>query len=166
MEAGQGCRCGDAAVLSPEEQQVRLVLQHHPCDKEYLIPILQDVQDVIGFLPTPAMVQIGRHLGMRSAAVYGVATFYNQFRLEPVGTHVIHLCRGTACHVRGSGRILQVLETELGVRAGRTTRDGVFTLQTVACLGCCGLAPVMMIDEEAHGRLDPKRVAKILAAYK
>lgn len=165
MEAGHGC-CSDAAVLTPEEAQVRLVLQRHPCDREYLIPILQDVQDIVGYLPSTAMMQIGRHLGMRSASVYGVATFYNQFRLEPIGRHLIHLCRGTACHVRGSGKILQVLEAELGVKAGRTTRDGIFTLQTVACLGCCGLAPVMMIDEEAHGRLDPKRVARILTAYK
>ncbi len=165
MDAGTGC-CSGATLLSAEEEQVRVVLQRHPCDREYLIPILQDVQDSLGFLPTSAMIQVGRHLGVRSTAVYGVATFYNQFRLEPVGRHVIHLCRGTACHVRGSGRLLQVLEAELGIKAGRTTRDGAFTLQTVACLGCCGLAPVLMIDEEAHGRLEPKRIAKILAAYK
>ncbi len=160
--------CKDCASdpLTSEDVLMDAVLKRHPQDQEYLIPILQDVQDSIGFLPTTAMVRIGQHLGMRSAAVYGVATFYNQFRLEPVGKHVIHLCRGTACHVRGSGVILQVLESELGIRNGRTTRDGVFTLQTVACLGCCGLAPVMMIDEEAHGRLEPKRIAKILAAYR
>ncbi len=165
MGAGTGC-CSGATLLNAEEAQVQAVLQRHPCDREYLIPILQDVQDALGYLPTSAMIQVGRHLGIRSTAVYGVATFYNQFRLEPVGRHVIHLCRGTACHVRGSGRLLQVLEAELGIKAGRTTRDGAFTLQTVACLGCCGLAPVMMIDEEAHGRLEPKRIAKILAAYK
>lgn len=164
MDAGHGC-CSDTAVLTPDELQIRAVLLRHPSDKEYLIPILQDVQEAIGYLPSTAMTQIGRHLGMRTASVYGVATFYNQFRLEPVGRHVIHLCRGTACHVRGSGRILQALEAELGIKNGRTTRDGVFTLQTVACLGCCGLAPVMMIDEEAHGRLDPKRVGRILKAY-
>lgn len=165
MAVGSGC-CGEARLLSAEEEQVLTVLQQHPCDQEYLIPILQDVQEAVGYLPTSAMVQISRHLGLRPTAVYGAATFYNQFRLEPVGRHVIHLCRGTACHVRGSAKLLQALETELGVKAGRTTRDGTFTLSTVACLGCCGLAPVLMIDEQAYGRLTNRQIPKILAAYK
>lgn len=166
MGVDTGCCGGSTTFLSAEEERVHSLLQHHPRDPEYLIPILQDVQEAIGYLPTTAMVQIGRHLGLRSTQVYGVATFYNQFRLEPVGSHVIHLCRGTACHVRGSARLLQAFEAELGVKAGRTTRDGLFTLQTVACLGCCGLAPVVMIDEQAYGRLEPKQVAKILRTYK
>jgi NADH-quinone oxidoreductase subunit E len=165
MAAESGC-CGEAPLLSAEEEQVVAVLQRHPRDHEYLIPILQDVQEIIGYLPTTAMVQVGRYLDLRPTAVYGAATFYNQFRLEPVGRHVIHLCRGTACHVRGSARLLQALETELGVKAGRTTRDGTFTLNTVACLGCCGLAPVLMIDEQAYGRLTNRQIPKILAAYK
>ena len=165
MPADGSC-CGSAPVLTAEEQQVVGVLRRHPRDPEYLIPILQDVQEVIGYLPGTAMVQISRHLDLRPTAVYGAATFYNQFRLEPVGKHVIQLCRGTACHVRGSAKLLQALETELGVKAGRTTRDGVYTLQTVACLGCCGLAPVLMIDEQAYGRLTNKQIPKILAAYK
>jgi NADH-quinone oxidoreductase subunit E len=165
MGLDTGC-CNGTSFLTAEEERVHALLQRHSKDPEQLIPILQDVQEDIGYLPTTAMMQIGRHLGLRSTAVYGVATFYNQFRLEPVGRHVIHLCRGTACHVRGSGRLQQAFESELGVKAGRTTRDGVFTLQTVACLGCCGLAPVVMIDEQAYGRLEVKQVGKILATYR
>lgn len=164
MAASRGC-CSGADVLSGDEAQVQAVLGRYPCDREYLIPVLQDVQDVLGYLPTPAMLQIGRYLDLRPTTVYGVATFFNQFRLEPVGRHVIHLCRGTACHVRGSAKLLQALEVELGISAGRTTRDGVFTLQTVACLGCCGLAPVLMIDEQAYGRLVQKQIPSILLGY-
>ncbi len=119
-----------------------------------LIPMLQLVQRSLGYLPKQALMEIAQMTGVAAATVYGVATFYSQFRLQPVGKHVIKVCRGTACHVRGSGKILKDIEARLHVSPGETTSDQLFTLETVACFGSCALAPVMVIDEAVHGRMD------------
>ncbi|HEY3377600.1 MAG TPA: NADH-quinone oxidoreductase subunit NuoE [Armatimonadota bacterium] len=134
--------------------------------RETLIPILQAVQGVFGFLPEEALGVIARHLGLSPAKVYGVATFYNQFRLLPVGKHTVRVCRGTACHVRGSKLLLDGFADQLGVSPGDTTADGEFTLETVACLGACSIAPVVTVDDNFHGAVQPRNIGKILKQYR
>ena len=133
---------------------------------EYLIPILQDVQEVFGFLPEESLDEIAGHLKISPTKVFGVATFYNQFRLIPIGKHTIKVCRGTACHVRGSKQILDSFAMELGIAPGGTTDDGLFTLETVACIGACSIAPVITIDENFHGNLAPNDASKLIKSYK
>ncbi|MDR2611549.1 MAG: NADH-quinone oxidoreductase subunit NuoE [Deltaproteobacteria bacterium] len=133
--------------------------------KGSLIPVLQAAQDTYGYLPIKALDAIAKQLAIPISQIYGVVTFYAQFRLSPRGKHIIRSCQGTACHVRNSARILESLKTALGIAPGGTTEDLQFTLETVACIGCCSLAPVMMIDTDAHGRLRPDRVPKILDSY-
>ena len=116
-----------------------------------LIPLLQSAQDHFGFIPRRAIKSIATVTKIPESTVYGVITFYNQFRLKPMGEHLIRLCVGTACHVSNAKLLVDTVQDELGIEVGETTDDGIFTLFTVACLGCCSLAPVMMIDEETHG---------------
>ncbi len=130
-----------------------------------LIAMLQDVQDIYGYLPEEGLQDIADFLGMPLSGVYGVATFYNQFRLTPLGKNVIRVCRGTACHVKNSANILTALETELKIKAGETTRDKLFTLETVACIGACSIAPVININDEYYGRLTVKEIPKIIRKY-
>ncbi len=127
-----------------------------------LITILQKAQDIYGYLPLDVMYYIGEKTGNSPAKVMGVATFYTQFRTTPVGKHLIMLCQGTACHVNGSERVLQALCEELKIEDGGTTEDGLFSLKTVACLGCCSLSPVMMINEDTYGSLTPKSAVAII----
>jgi NADH-quinone oxidoreductase subunit E len=118
-----------------------------------LIPILQGVQDKLGYLPENALIQIAQLTKVPSASVFGVASFYEQFRLSPVGKNIIKVCRGTACHVRGGSRILEELEKKLGVKPGENTDDLEYTLETVACFGACALAPIMVINDRVHGKM-------------
>ena len=134
--------------------------------RETLIPILQAVQGAFGYLPEDGLDIIARHIGISVAKVYGVATFYNQFRLMPVGKHTIRVCRGTACHVRGSKAVLESFSSMLDIEAGETTPDGEFTLETVACLGACSIAPVVTVDEHFHGALQHRNVGKVLEQYR
>ena len=122
-----------------------------------LIPMLQTIQDRLGYLPEEALMEISRMTGTPAASVFGVATFYAQFRLRPVGKHIIKICTGTACHVRGSHKILNDLENRLHVEPDQTTDDRLFTLQTVACFGACALAPVVVVDESVNGRMNPTK---------
>jgi NADH-quinone oxidoreductase subunit E len=142
------------------------ILRKHQGEKGTLIPILQETQDVYGYLPTPAIEEIAAFTGVPLAQIYGVATFYAQFRLRPVGKHIVRVCCGTACHVAGAEAITDAMAQTLDVAPGDTTVDGLFTLETVACLGCCSLAPVMMIGDETYGRLDEKAVRKIVKEYR
>lgn len=130
-----------------------------------LIPVLQAAQAIYGYLPARAMEKIAEILKVPISQIFGVVTFYSQFRLKPQGKHIIRLCQGTACHVRGAGAILNALEDHLNIYAGDTTKDGQFTLETVACVGACSLGPVVMIDDETHGRLKSDQLADILAPY-
>lgn len=127
-----------------------------------LIPFLQAAQNTYGYIPAAAIDQISETLSIPVADIYGVITFYSQFRLKPLGKYVIKLCDGTACHVNSAQSILQTVEEELGIVTDETTADGLFTLLKVACLGCCSLAPVIMINDDTHGRLTPKKVQQIL----
>lgn len=131
-----------------------------------LIPLLQETQELKGFLSRETLEKIASGMNLSLAKVVGVATFYHQFHLEPRGKYIIRVCMGTACHVRGAADILAAMEKELGVRVGDTTPDLTFTLEQVACLGACGLAPVIMINEDTHGKLTPDQVPEILAKYR
>jgi NADH-quinone oxidoreductase subunit E len=130
-----------------------------------LIPLLQAAQRDYSYIPETAIHYISDIVGIPPAQIYGVITFYTQFRLKPLGKYLLRICNGTACHVNASKLMGQVIEDELGIQVGQTTEDGLFTIQSVACLGCCSLAPVMMINEDTHGRLDPKKIRKILKSY-
>ena len=126
------------------------------------IPLLADVQQEIGYVAEEAVEHVGAELGIPPAELFGVATFYAMFRFQPQGKHVVRLCRGTACHVQGSGLIEDQLERALKIKDGETTPDLMFTLQCVACLGCCSLAPVMMVGDDVHGRLTPEKAVNVL----
>ena len=134
--------------------------------KGTLIPILQKAQDIFGYLPKDVLIRISEKAGIPISQVYGVVTFYAQFHLEPRGRNIIRSCQGTACHVRGAKGIMAELVKCLGLKEGEvTTSDLRFTLESVACIGCCGLAPVIMINDETHGRLEPPMIKDILEQY-
>lgn len=130
-----------------------------------LMPIMQKAQDLFGYLPEEVQNVIAKELDIPVGDVYGVATFYAQFNLEPQGKYNIGLCLGTACYVKGAQKVLEAIEKELGVVSGKTTADGRFTFNATRCLGACGLAPVMMINDEVYGRLTPEQIPGILAKY-
>ncbi|BCV25800.1 MAG TPA: NADH-quinone oxidoreductase subunit NuoE [Firmicutes bacterium] len=156
------CACGNAGPKYPELQEI---LARHAGEKGALIPILQEVQAAYGFISEDVIKEISLALDIPATTIYGVATFYAQFHLKPRGRHVVRVCQGTACHVRGGAKILAEVQKELAIKPGETTKDLRFSLEPVACLGCCGLAPVMMVDEDTHGRMTPDKVAGVLARY-
>ena len=127
-----------------------------------LIPMLQRVQRTLGYLPERALVEIAHLTRLPTATVFGVATFYEQFRFHPAGKHIIRVCRGTACHVRGSDRILEDIETRFQLAPGGTSDDNLFTLETVACFGSCALAPVVLVDDSVKGRMNPAKTREAL----
>ena len=134
--------------------------------RDSLIPILQDVQERLGYLSREAIARIGEHLGLPASKIFGVATFYNQFRFQPLGRYHIQLCRGTACHVKGSLSLLDAIRQELKIEPGQTSKDGLFSLEVVACIGACGLAPVMCINGEFHAAMTTQRVRMLLEEYR
>lgn len=138
------------------------VIEKYGKIKGSLINILQGTQDVYGYLPLQALNYIADHTENKRSVIYGVATFYTQFRLKPIGKYLILQCQGTACHVNGSKEVSQALCEELNIEPGQTTEDGLFTLEDVSCLGCCSLAPVIMINGEAYGNLTPSEAVKII----
>ncbi len=142
------------------------VLNEYAEVKGSLITILQKTQDIYGYLPIDVIYHIAERTGSTPARVLGVATFYAQFRLQPIGKYLIMLCQGTACHVNGSERIEAAIKQELQIEDGETTADGLFTLKNVACLGCCSLSPVMMINDETYGSLTPDKAINILNELK
>lgn len=149
-----------------ERGRIDEILARYAGQQGTLIPILQDVQNLYNYLPKDALEYIAEKTGTPISEIYGVVTFYSLFHLNPRGRNIIRACQGTACHVRGGKTILQALEKELGIKAGHTTSDLRFTLETVACIGACGLAPVMQVNEDTHGRLTPEKITAVLARYK
>jgi NADH-quinone oxidoreductase subunit E len=143
-------------------QQLEEILNTHKRRREELIPILQEVQQEFSYLPDDTMLQIARFLGVPESRVYGVATFYAQFRFTPKGETHIMVCRGTACHVSGASRILEQIEEELGIREGETSPDLEYSLETVACIGACSLAPCVTINERVEAKLTPDRARALL----
>ncbi len=146
------------------EQAFQALLDEWKSVKGNVIPLLQKTQTLYGFLPTEAMRKIARVTGKTPAEIYGVATFYAQFRFTPMGEHVIKVCHGTACHVQGADSLDTVMETKLGAKPGENTKDGKFTIERVACLGCCSLAPVVMIDGEVYGNLTGDKLGKVISS--
>jgi NADH-quinone oxidoreductase subunit E len=147
-------------------EQLDVILSDYQGDASELIPILQAAQERFGYLPEEVMAGIARFLKLAPSAVYGVGTFYAQFKLNPTGKRIIKVCRGTACHVRGADRILQEIERKLGIRPGETTSDREYSLETIACFGSCALAPVMVVDKDVYGRMTPPKAAQILTDNK
>ncbi len=143
-----------------------ILKDHAGAKRDSLIPILQEIQEKDGFLSADALIDIGKHLNIPTSKIYGVATFYNQFRFEPKGKYHIQVCRGTACHVLGSATVLQSLEKGLKIKAGQTSRDGLFSIEVVACIGACGLAPVICVNGEFHARVTENSLKEIVEKYK
>jgi NADH-quinone oxidoreductase subunit E len=131
-----------------------------------LIPLLQSAQDSYGYIPEKIIYYISELVGIPPAEIYGVITFYAQFRLKPLGKNIIRICEGTACHVNGAKTILSVLQDEVGITVGETSDDGIFSLVSVACLGCCSLAPVIMINDETFGNLDQTKIKKAISKFR
>ena len=159
------------ALMAPTEsrkyEKVLQILEAHHHDRTRLVPILQAVQEEYRYLPEAVMTLVASSLGIPAAKVYGVATFYSHFALEPKGKYVIRVCDGTACHVKGSQDLVDALEARLGVAGARkTTPDMLFTLETVSCLGACGLAPAMVVNEDIHGQVGPDEACAILEAIR
>lgn len=144
------------------QEKLDNIFQRFKGAKDELIPVMEAVQEEFGYLPGEAMTEISRFLKVPESNIYGVATFYALFRLTPRGKKMINVCRGTACHVRGGGQILKEVEKRLGIKAGETTKDMEYSLETISCFGSCALAPVMVIDKTVYGRMTPAKVAEIL----
>lgn len=161
-QATQAARTVPQGLDKTIESQVADILAAYEGEKGELIPILQQVQQTFTYLPEQAMRQIARFIGVQESIVFGVATFYAQFKLAPTGRNVIKVCRGTGCYVRGAPRILSELEKELGIKAEQTTPDLEYTLETVACFGSCALAPVVVVNGKVHGRMTPDKAKKTI----
>lgn len=163
------CCCGEEKKLESrfsdqdvELQPLKAILDKYKGISGSLITILQQTQEIYGFLPRKALEFIALETGVKPAKVLGAATFYTQFRFKPIGKYLVMLCQGTACHVNGSEKIEDALCDELKIKDGETTSDNLFTLENVACLGCCSLAPVMMINGEAYGKLTADSARKVI----
>ena len=145
----ENCECLDAIFSAFEGK------------RDELIPILQQVQEKFGYLPEDAMFEVARFTGVPESSVYAVATFYAQFRFTPIGRTHVTVCRGTSCHVRGAPRILEAIQKQLGIREGETSADLEYSLETVACIGACGLSPCIMANKKVEAKLTPKKVAEL-----
>lgn len=151
---------------SQEKQRFAELIDSYRGKKGNVIPVLQQTQEIFGYLPKDVLIMISNELDIPISRIYGVVTFYAQFHLEPRGENIIRSCQGTACHVRGAKAILAELQKELGLDDNNVTTDDLrYTLEKVACIGACGLAPVMMINDDTHGRLTPEIIPTILAKY-
>ncbi|MBU0600647.1 NADH-quinone oxidoreductase subunit NuoE [bacterium] len=155
------CQCRERE----KEEKFQEILLRYKGQREGLIPILQRVQSLDGYLSKEAMERIADELKILPAEVYGVVTFYTQFKLSPVGKNIINVCHGTACHVGGAREITETIARALEIKKGETTKDLKFTLQNVCCLGCCALAPVLTINDQAYGRLTAEEILPILKTY-
>ena len=149
----------DIARLNP-------IMEKYRGKKGNVIPLLQGAMSLYGYLPEIVFTTIEEKLGISNSQMYGVATFYSQFRLSPVGKHIVKVCHGTACHVQNATELTEALEEALEIKDGETTEDGLFTLESVACLGCCSLAPVLSIGDEVYGKLNGKATVKIIKEIK
>jgi len=161
------CQCqGSTGGSSEKFAVIDRIVEAYAGQDGALIPVLHQAQEVFGYLPEDVQAYIAEKLAIPLSEVYGVVSFYTLFSTEPKGQHKISVCLGTACYVKGAGNILAEFEKELGIKVGETTKDGLFTLEACRCLGACGLAPVLTIDGDVHGRLVTKDVATIINKYK
>ena len=152
-------------LVDPKQLKLDEVIIKYRHENGPLIPILQEAQAVYGYLPADVLKHISKGTRIPLAKIYGVVTFYSQFRLAPVGRNLINVCLGTACHVRGGAKVLDIIEKTLKIKDGVTSEDRRYTLEIVACIGACGLSPVMSVNGQVYGRLVPENVAEILAKY-
>jgi len=148
------------------KEKLNEILSHYSGERDELIPILQEAQEEFRYLPSEVMLEIARFLRIPESTVFGVSTFYAQFKLVPSGRRIVKVCRGTACYVRGGARILREVERRLGIKPGETTDDLEYTLETIACFGSCALAPVMVVDRDVYGRMTTSKVGQILGDTK
>ncbi len=153
-----------STVEAKTAEQLDEILSRYSGEHGNLIPMLQEAQEKFGYLPEAVMQRLARFLKLPESTVYGVSTFYTQFKLTPTGKRLVKVCRGTACHVRGGARILREVEKRLGIKPGETSDDFEYTLETVACIGACALAPTMVIDKETHGQMTTKKVTEVFGA--
>ncbi len=158
------CECGHP-VTDPKQEKLQDLLESYKGQDGALIPVLQEAQNIYGYLSKEVMGEISNELKIPTSKIFGVATFYAQFHLKPRGRNIVRVCLGTACHVRGGAKIFEAVQNHLGIDQGETTEDLRYTLETVACLGCCGLAPVLMINDDTHGRLTPDMIPDIVEQY-
>ncbi len=145
---------------------IEILEKHKGEGRDSLIPILQEIQETTGYLSSETLADVGKCLNIPTSKIYGVATFYNQFRFEPKGKYHIQVCRGTACHVLGSATVLDRLEKIVKIKAGQTSRDGLFSIEVVACIGACGLAPVICVNGEFYARVTESSLQEIIGKYK
>ncbi len=153
-------------VEADTKEKLNEILSHYSRRRDELIPILQDVQEQLGYLPLEVMPEIAKFLRLPESNVYGVSTFYAQFKFSPLGRRMVRVCRGTACHVRGVPRILDEVEKQLGIKPGETTEDLEYSLETIACFGSCALAPVMVVNDNVYGRMTTTKVREVLGDTK
>lgn len=158
--------CKGCTGIDIRLEKVKDITKKFKVMKGALIPVLHEVQKIFGYLPEEALQVVAEELNISMSEIYGVSTFYSQFTLEPKGEHIIKVCLGTACYVKGAQDILDRLASVLEVKVGKTTNDGKFTLEAARCLGACGLAPVLMVDDKVYGRLIPDDVVRIIEEYK
>ncbi len=171
----RNCPVQNIIYITPEREKIAISLQDmeivdgiikdFEISESSLVPILQRANDTYNYLPEPVLKYISRRLDIPLSTVCRIATFYNAFSLEPRGKHIITICLGTACHVKGAERITATFESELGIKRGNTTKDMIFTLETVRCIGCCGLAPVLKVGEDIHGLMAKNKVSELLKSY-
>ena len=154
-----------AELTVATRQKLDTVLQKHAGEGFSVIGLLQDVHAAMGYLPEDVLREVSRLREIPVSLLYSLATFYSSFRLEPMGKHHVCVCVGTACHVRGSAKIVDTLERELGVSSGGTTKDGQFTLDTVNCVGACAMGPLILVDNEYHGQMDQKKGSKLIRQF-
>ena len=169
------CPVSNIIYISPEREEINIsvedmkimddILKDYEADDSSLVPVLQRANDTFNYLPEPVLKYTADKLNIPLSAVCRIATFYNAFSLEPRGKHIITICLGTACHVKGAEKITSTFESELGIKRGATTKDMIFSLETVRCIGCCGLAPVLKVGEDIHGLMTKNMVTEILNAY-
>ncbi len=143
-----------------------ILATHQAAGRDSLIPILQEIQHSQGYLSRRAVTLVGRHLNLPTSKIYGVATFYNQFRFQPKGKYHVLICRGTACHVKGSAKVLDSIVKCLKIAPGKTSRDGLFSLEVVACMGACALSPVICVNDDFHAKVSPTKVVRLLESYR
>jgi len=141
------------------------VFQKYPTNRSSIIPLLQEVQEQLGYIPASAVDEMAVYLGVSATEIYGVASFYTQFKFTPPGKYIIQICQGTACHVRASSVVLEAIREELNIEPGQTTKDGLFTLERVACVGCCALAPVMVVNGKVYAQMTQDKVHNVLKEY-
>ena len=152
-------------MMNDNLSEIESIISKYEGRKEFLIPILQEIQEKYNYLPKDALIYVSKKLSVPLIQVYSVATFYKTFSLKPKGKHIIRVCLGTACHVRGAPRIVDEIKRKLNIEVGETTEDKLFTLETVRCLGACALGPIVVIDDEYYGQVNPKKIDTILQKY-